>query len=316
MVEGASGIENTIAEFADYVERGVIFLRIGYHWGARRPFYVRRSGRDLWPVRLELAQGIYEDFDGSLFTEDRIDGEAQLPAAIARMLVTMQCMTIAAILSLPGPVRRTPPRVMRGRHWESVEVSKQYAKLDPVDTVLKGLYGSESPYRPIDPTSLVWLDTEGDAGRFRESYDTVVNGVRRLKPQNKKRLQAALVRFAEGSERVKARDRLVDYLVALETLLLDGAFELGFRVALLACELVGGDADQRQEVFDCIRNAYKARSAAVHRGDVRGASETAERCWHVCCSVWREFIKLGCVCRSVPEELLSRLVRGVRASRS
>lgn len=76
-----------------------------------------------------------------------------------------------------------------------------------------------------------------------------------------------------------AKDALVDYVIALETLVGEGKEGLRFRTSLLITELIGGSPDYRETVFSDVRRAYDLRSAVVH-GDDGGdeARAVANRC--------------------------------------
>lgn len=77
----------------------------------------------------------------------------------------------------------------------------------------------------------------------------------------------ALRRFALAEGRDSAVDALVDYVVALEGVLLPGLRdELRHRFGLNGAWWLGGDADERRELFDTLRDLYDLRSRLVHGG--------------------------------------------------
>lgn len=94
----------------------------------------------------------------------------------------------------------------------------------------------------------------------------------------------ALGIFARGVDSTLWRDRLINGLVATETLLLGTTTEpiqrsLGQRIAML----LGGVLAVKRQVIADIEDAYKARSAFIHHGeDVAEARETLSRALAAC----------------------------------
>ena len=67
-------------------------------------------------------------------------------------------------------------------------------------------------------------------------------------------------------------DRAIDLGIALEIMLLHGAQgnqELSYRAAVHGARLLGANKKDRQSIFETLRGAYSARSAAVHTGQLR-----------------------------------------------
>lgn len=93
----------------------------------------------------------------------------------------------------------------------------------------------------------------------------------RKKKQN--RTDIALRRFNFAYERVRPEDKLIDYLIGFEALLLKRSErqELEYRLALRGSVLLGKTAEERQTVFKELKTAYQERSNIVHGGTVRGA---------------------------------------------
>lgn len=94
----------------------------------------------------------------------------------------------------------------------------------------------------------------------------------------------ALGIFARGVDSLLWRDRLINALVAAETLLLSNSTEpiqrsLGQRIAVL----LGGTLAEKRQVIDDIDDAYKARSAFIHHGeDVAVSPEPLSRAVAAC----------------------------------
>jgi len=78
----------------------------------------------------------------------------------------------------------------------------------------------------------------------------------------------ALRRFGFAYERQRPEDKLVDYCIAFEALLLleEERAELEHRLALRGSRLVGHDSAMREAVYLELRAAYGARSKVVHGG--------------------------------------------------
>jgi hypothetical protein len=80
-----------------------------------------------------------------------------------------------------------------------------------------------------------------------------------------KSIAVAVNRLAYARDRERPEDKLVDYVVAAEAVLLDeGATELSFRLALRGAALLGASPAERQTVHALLRSAYAARSKLVH----------------------------------------------------
>ncbi|MCZ6690216.1 MAG: HEPN domain-containing protein [Planctomycetota bacterium] len=80
------------------------------------------------------------------------------------------------------------------------------------------------------------------------------------------RNEVALHRFLLGSTEGNQEDAIIDYVTALEALLLPEKFEgeLRFRLALFGAHLLGNDAAERGKLYHEIRAIYDVRSAIVH----------------------------------------------------
>jgi hypothetical protein len=85
-----------------------------------------------------------------------------------------------------------------------------------------------------------------------------------------KRVDLAMRRFNLAYERLMLEDRLIDYAIGLEALLLraEEQQELGFRLALRGSRLLTNDANARSEIFSRLRAAYSVRSEIVHGGSI------------------------------------------------
>ena len=115
----------------------------------------------------------------------------------------------------------------------------------------------------INPYEL--LETEVDD--LREFWQDFRNKRQKGKLDD---LKIALGRFnssyGEGPE-----DRLLDQMIALESLYLGEEQELKYKLALRAAFLLGIEEEERKQIFENLGKAYKARSRIVH-GEERPAN--------------------------------------------
>ena len=84
--------------------------------------------------------------------------------------------------------------------------------------------------------------------------------------EKRRRFQLAIRRLNFTYARFRPEDRLIDCLIAFESLLLQASErqELEYRLSLRACALLGGDAAARRQLFNRLKAAYRERSAIVH----------------------------------------------------
>src|SRR5205085_8120094 len=87
-------------------------------------------------------------------------------------------------------------------------------------------------------------------------------------PKVKKTLNTAVRRFSYSCVRHDNEDKIVDLMIAAETLFLQGKSEgeKRFRLALRAAYFLGTDSDSRKQIYDRMRRAYDLRSKLVHGG--------------------------------------------------
>ncbi len=86
-----------------------------------------------------------------------------------------------------------------------------------------------------------------------------------LVTENDGRFKVAQRRLSLGMERISLEDRLIDYMIGLETLYLpDGNAELTFRLSLRIAFLLYADPNERKEAFKYIKDMYNTRSTIVH----------------------------------------------------
>lgn len=87
----------------------------------------------------------------------------------------------------------------------------------------------------------------------------------------------ALGRLSSAQYRTTEADQIIDFSIALETLLLrDAEGELSYRQAIRGAHLLGGTPLQTQETFSLLRRAYDRRSKIVHGARDPGQPSTQE----------------------------------------
>ncbi|KYH32463.1 HEPN domain-containing protein [Neomoorella mulderi] len=82
---------------------------------------------------------------------------------------------------------------------------------------------------------------------------------------NAGKVRLALSRWNNSFERRSPADRLIDYWIALESLLTaDSSQEVTFRAALRTAALLGGSGTEKLEIYKQMKKSYKVRSDIVH----------------------------------------------------
>lgn len=91
-------------------------------------------------------------------------------------------------------------------------------------------------------------------------------------------VRAALRRLNSSYERIEPEDKLLEYMIGFESILLSGAGderergELRFRLALHGAFFLSIEADGRRRLFRFLKKAYDERSAVVH-GDTQAKAQ-------------------------------------------
>ena len=87
----------------------------------------------------------------------------------------------------------------------------------------------------------------------------------------------AAKRYGLILERYSPEDWLIDYLIALEALLLPGIKEeLKYKLSLRTAFFIGADAEERKSIFNNIEFAYDLRSDIVHGNDIDRKNNNAK----------------------------------------
>jgi Apea-like HEPN len=112
------------------------------------------------------------------------------------------------------------------------------------------------------------------------------------KINRKKRIDLALRRFNFGYERKTAEDKLIDYMIGFEALLLNESFELAYKLALRGAALLAQNSGERQQIYVELKAAYSKRSDIVHGNPI---NETI--------TVGNEIVQFGVFISRVEEHL-------------
>lgn len=91
-------------------------------------------------------------------------------------------------------------------------------------------------------------------------------------------LFVALRRFEYAYSRLLPEDKLLDFMIGFEAIFLKGdeQQELSYRLSLRSAYFLSETVEERKDVFDFIRRAYKARSEIVHGERATGEGKNKE----------------------------------------
>lgn len=94
---------------------------------------------------------------------------------------------------------------------------------------------------------------------FKEIYKKLKN--------KQKFLDIPLRYFNYAHKREKTEDKLIDYMIAFESLFIKEKAELSYRLSLRVATFLGGDHEEKGRIFKLMRIAYGIRSEIVHGTD-------------------------------------------------
>ncbi len=96
------------------------------------------------------------------------------------------------------------------------------------------------------------------------------NQIKDLGIDKYKSIYMAVRRFNFSYDRDMAEDKLIDLMIAFESLyLLDGEGELTYRLSLRCAHYIGQDKNKRKEAFENLKKAYGFRSRIVHGKSIK-----------------------------------------------
>lgn len=103
-------------------------------------------------------------------------------------------------------------------------------------------------------------------------------------------LMTSLFLFTRGTVAKEFQDKLVFTLVSIETLLLQNQSEpIQRSVGLRLCFLAASKVNERKQVVDLVKEAYKERSKYLHHGHSKSDFELLQKLQHI---VWTAFINV------------------------
>ena len=109
-----------------------------------------------------------------------------------------------------------------------------------------------------DPFSL----NQSDIKPFKEFYCNYVS----MSSEKNKKFANALRWLSQASIRKLKDDRFLDYVIALESLYVEGNEEVSYRISMRSAHFLGANKHERNRIFHLMRTAYKIRSVMVHDG--------------------------------------------------
>jgi len=118
----------------------------------------------------------------------------------------------------------------------------------------------------------------------KDEIESVVHLWETVKDADTRLISVAIARLESGLTREDPKDRLIDFMIGLESLFGVGEGELSYRMATRLAWFLHPDQedfDSRKEVYSRFRTAYELRSKAVHgvenfTGKLRNYNDTAQ----------------------------------------
>jgi len=129
----------------------------------------------------------------------------------------------------------------------------------------KGISGILSSSSLTPRSGRTYCLNKSEVPKFGDFYHKFVNEAWLLR-ESRKPLGIALSRFDDEYERKKLEDKIIDCLVGLEALYMQGETlgEFSFKLALRTSALLSDNKEQRKEMFEKMKRCYKLRSDIVH----------------------------------------------------
>jgi len=102
-----------------------------------------------------------------------------------------------------------------------------------------------------------------------EQLEKIKREYPRLRKSKDEKLEVAKLRFADSYRRDNATDRALDLVIALDSLLSEGADSIRYKVALRTAMLMETEGAEREKTFNRIYDAYGHRNTVVHGNTTR-----------------------------------------------
>lgn len=97
-----------------------------------------------------------------------------------------------------------------------------------------------------------------------EQLEKIIKEYPRLRKSKDEKLEVAKLRFADSYRRDSATDSSIDLIIALDSLLSEGADSIRYKVALRTAMLLSNKGAEREEIFNRVYAAYGHRNTVVH----------------------------------------------------
>ena len=111
-----------------------------------------------------------------------------------------------------------------------------------------------------------------------EQLEKIKEEYPRLRKSKDEHLDVAKLRFADSYRRDNKTDRALDLVIALDSMLSEGADSIRYKVALRTAMLLEAKGTERQKTFNRIYAAYGHRNKVVH-GDTSPKKRTDAHEW-------------------------------------
>lgn len=111
-----------------------------------------------------------------------------------------------------------------------------------------------------------YILTKKDANDFPKLWESIKN----ISEERQQALHIPVNRFYESYLRDTIEDKIIDLMIALESIFLEANIqgELRYRMALKIASLLGNNYPERKRIFKFMINAYDLRSKIVHGGSM------------------------------------------------
>jgi len=130
-----------------------------------------------------------------------------------------------------------------------------------------GIHTFHPPGYHLEPITLYDMNktmlSNTDATEFAKFWRKLRRG------QPSRALVIAANRFDSAYYHRQPTDRLIDYIIALESLFTGDIQELSYKLALRAATFLGGTDAERRRIFSILGQAYIARSQTIHGQEPR-----------------------------------------------
>jgi hypothetical protein len=153
------------------------------------------------------------------------------------------------------------------RLFKSGATGYDYIRIKPTSwAVHVGAYTTSSIAARLPIGTQYTLSNE-EVSNFLKFWDFF----KKVRQKRQNRIEIAIRRFNFGYERARPEDKLIDWMIAFEALFLGrgGRQELEYRLALRGSTLIGKEPNDREKIFNELKEAYRQRSNIVHGDSVK-----------------------------------------------